>query len=135
MVISQNRGTQIQTQIYYSPYYGDPKKGTPNFGKPPYRDTMDGHRRITWAYKYSGSSPRMAWVQDFSAVRLFLSDFFAKASMPQIAVPMFQGVFKFTARNPYRNGHTCGYLRRARGVHFHLYGWLSKLWSLFGSLL
>ena len=26
MVISQNRGTPIQTPKYYNPYYGDPKK-------------------------------------------------------------------------------------------------------------
>ena len=36
MVVSQNRGTPIQTQKYYSPYYWDPQTGTPNFGKPPY---------------------------------------------------------------------------------------------------
>ena len=26
--VSQNRGTPIQTQIYYTPYYGQPQKGT-----------------------------------------------------------------------------------------------------------
>ena len=36
MVVSQNKGTPTQTPKYYSPYYGDPPKGTPNFGKPPY---------------------------------------------------------------------------------------------------
>ena len=36
MVVSQNRGTPIWTLIYYNPYYGDPQKGTPNFGKLPY---------------------------------------------------------------------------------------------------
>ena len=34
MVVSQNRGTPIWTQIYYSPYLWDPQNGTPNSGKP-----------------------------------------------------------------------------------------------------
>ena len=33
MVVSQNKGTPIQTPKYYNPYYGDPQKGTLNFGK------------------------------------------------------------------------------------------------------
>ena len=33
VVVSQNRGTPIKTPIYYSPYYGDPENGTPDFGK------------------------------------------------------------------------------------------------------
>ena len=36
MVVSQNEGTPIQTPIYYSPYYGDPQRGTINLGKLPY---------------------------------------------------------------------------------------------------
>ena len=35
LVVSQNRGTPMQTPKYYNPYYRDPQKGTPNFGKPP----------------------------------------------------------------------------------------------------
>ena len=38
MVVSQKKGTPIQTPIYYGPYYGDPQNGTPNFRKPPYYD-------------------------------------------------------------------------------------------------
>ena len=34
LVVSQNKGTPIQTPKYYNPYYRDPQKGTPNFGKP-----------------------------------------------------------------------------------------------------
>ena len=36
MVVSQNKGTPKLTPKYYSPYYKDPQKGTPNFEKPPY---------------------------------------------------------------------------------------------------
>ena len=37
MVVSQNRGTPIQTPKYYNPYYKEPpKRGTPNFEKPAY---------------------------------------------------------------------------------------------------
>ena len=36
MVVSQNRGTPIQTPKYFNPCYCDPQKGTPNFWKPPY---------------------------------------------------------------------------------------------------
>ena len=36
MVVSQSRGTLIWTPKYCSPYDGDPHKGTPAFGKPPY---------------------------------------------------------------------------------------------------
>ena len=36
MAVSLNRGTPIWTPKYYSPYYWDPQKGTPNIGKPPY---------------------------------------------------------------------------------------------------
>ena len=36
-VVSQNKGTTpIKTPKYYSPYYGYPQSGTPNFGKPLY---------------------------------------------------------------------------------------------------
>ena len=35
-VSPKNRGTPIETLIYYSPSYGDPQKGTAKFGKPPY---------------------------------------------------------------------------------------------------
>ena len=41
MVVSQNKGTPIYTQIYYSPYYRDPQKGTPNLGKPSNRFWVD----------------------------------------------------------------------------------------------
>ena len=41
MVVSLNRGPQYRP--YYNPYYGDPQKGTPNFGKPPYRDNGQGN--------------------------------------------------------------------------------------------
>ena len=37
VVVSQNKGTQYRPPIYYNPYYRDPQKGTPNFGKPPCR--------------------------------------------------------------------------------------------------
>ena len=33
MIVSLHKGTSIQTLIYYGPYYGDPEKGTLNFGK------------------------------------------------------------------------------------------------------
>ena len=36
MVVSLNRGTPIWTPKYYSPYYKESQKGTPNFGKLPY---------------------------------------------------------------------------------------------------
>ena len=35
MVVYLNKGTPISTPIYYSPYFGDPQQGAPNFGKPP----------------------------------------------------------------------------------------------------
>ena len=35
-VVSMKRGPQIQTPIYYNPHYGDPPKGTPNFGEAPW---------------------------------------------------------------------------------------------------
>ena len=38
MVVSQNKGTPK----YYSPYYGDPQRGTPNFGKLPYNGDLGG---------------------------------------------------------------------------------------------
>ena len=31
-------GHQHRPQKYYNPYYGDPQKSTPNFGKPPNKD-------------------------------------------------------------------------------------------------
>ena len=34
VVVFQERGTPTQTPIDYSPYYGDPQNGTPNFEKP-----------------------------------------------------------------------------------------------------
>ena len=36
MVVSQNKGTPMETQKYFNPYYWDPQNGTHNFGKPPY---------------------------------------------------------------------------------------------------
>ena len=46
MVVSQKKGTPIQTLIYYNPYYEDPKKGTPNFGNPPYDGCPKGEVRV-----------------------------------------------------------------------------------------
>ena len=37
MVVSQNKGTPIQTPKCYSPYFGDPKKVPRNFRTPPYK--------------------------------------------------------------------------------------------------
>ena len=39
MAVSQNKGFRVQgpryrPHKYYNPYYGDPQKGTPNFGNP-----------------------------------------------------------------------------------------------------
>ena len=46
MVVSLNKGTPIKTPIYYSPYYRDPQKGTPNFGKLPYHAVQGAGLRI-----------------------------------------------------------------------------------------
>ena len=35
MVVSQNRGTPIQSPKYHNPCYRNPQNGTPNFGNPP----------------------------------------------------------------------------------------------------
>ena len=42
VVVSPNNGTPI----YYGPYYGDPQKGTPNFGKPPGRTSGTGRQAV-----------------------------------------------------------------------------------------
>ena len=42
MVVSLNRGTPNIDLIYYSPYYRDPQKGTPSFGKVPNRFGVSG---------------------------------------------------------------------------------------------
>ena len=36
LVASKNLGTPILTPKFYDPYSGDPLKGTPKFGKPPF---------------------------------------------------------------------------------------------------
>ena len=35
LVVSQNKGTPIQTPIYDNPFYGNPQKGSPIFRKLP----------------------------------------------------------------------------------------------------
>ena len=57
MVISQNRGTPIQTPIYYSPYYGDPQKsvskavtwGTPQEVQEVQSTDTDVHQQVALA--------------------------------------------------------------------------------------
>ena len=43
MVVSQNRGTPIWTPNTIVLIMGTPKKGTPNFGKPPYEPRGGGY--------------------------------------------------------------------------------------------
>ena len=47
MVVSEHKGTPIQTPKDYSPYYWDPQNGTPNFIYPiPYGPYgLDVHRQ------------------------------------------------------------------------------------------
>ena len=50
MVVSQNRGTPIWTPKYYNPYYRDPQKGTPNFGKLPYSKLPGWSKEVGMAF-------------------------------------------------------------------------------------
>ena len=60
MVVSQNRGTPIQTLKYYSPHYRDPQKGTPNIGKPPSWD--NGKENGSY---FLGFRAYARWVESF----------------------------------------------------------------------
>ena len=90
LAVSQNKGTPIWTPIYYNPYYRDPQKGTPNFGKPPFRD-------VAIAYVLAGDCNERG--------TMILARILYGAGLPMCAANRSKKSPKLNSNNKNRNGN------------------------------